>query len=425
MTLRRRVFAIVAGTAVAACVLTVIVAAVLVRRQVANQRMVALIRQADVVALVGGAPGALGAGEHVYRVGNGRPVAVPLHRARLILAQIQDPSDSVGTIQVGRQSLIYAARGTTRGAIVLVRGAGLAFAEWRPFLVSLILAGIGGAALAALASFLLARRLLRPIGALSQATARVAAGEPNVDVAVTGEDELAELARSFNLMSHSLARARDQQRDFLESVSHELKTPLTSIGGYAEALGDGAVEPAQASHVIGAEASRLERLVADLLDLARLQRAGFSVEHEPVELGAIADRALERHRLRAQELAVSLSAVHEREAPAVGDPDRLLQATSNLIENALRITPAGGSVTVTARAGEISVQDTGPGLAEQDLPRAFERFYLYERYRSEREVGSGLGLAIVGELAARMGGSIAVENVDGGGARFTLRLPQP
>jgi two-component system OmpR family sensor kinase len=425
MSLRRRVFAVVAGTAVAACILTVAVAAVLVRHRVADQRMVALIRQADVVALVGGAPGALNAGEHVYRVDSGRPRLVPLARALRIVAAIHELSDSQGEIQVGPQSLIYAARGTARGGIVLVRGAGLAFAEWRPFLASLILAGLGGALLAAVASFLLARRLIRPIAVLSDATTRVAAGEQRVDVPVAGEDELAQLARSFNLMSESLARARETQRDFLESVSHELKTPLTSIRGYAEALGDGAVEPAQASAVIGAEAGRLERLVSDLLDLARLQRAGFAVERERVDLGNIVERAVERHRLRARELNVELTGSSNGPALGVGDPDRLLQATSNLIENALRITPAGGSVSATARAGEIEVEDTGPGLAPDDLPHAFERFYLYERYRSEREVGSGLGLAIVGELAARMGGGIAVENVDGGGARFTLRVPQP
>jgi signal transduction histidine kinase len=425
MSLRRRVFAVVAGTAVAACILTVAVAAVLVRHRVADQRMVALIRQADVVALVGGAPGALNAGEHVYRVDSGRPRLVPLPRALRIVAAIHGLSDSQGEIQVGPQSLIYAARGTARGGIVLVRGAGLAFAEWRPFLASLILAGLGGALLAAVASFLLARRLIRPIAVLSDATTRVAAGEQRVDVPVAGEDELAQLARSFNLMSESLARARETQRDFLESVSHELKTPLTSIRGYAEALGDGAVEPAQASAVIGAEAGRLERLVSDLLDLARLQRAEFAVERESVDLSNIVERAVERHRLRARELNVDLTGSSNGPALGVGDPDRLLQATSNLIENALRITPAGGSVSATARAGEIEVQDTGPGLAPDDLPHAFERFYLYERYRSEREVGSGLGLAIVGELAARMGGGIAVENVDGGGARFTLRVPQP
>jgi signal transduction histidine kinase len=424
MSLRRRVFVIVAGTAIGACLLTVIVAAVLVRRQVANQRLVSLIRQADVVSLVGGAPGALTQGEHVYRVDSGHPRAVLPRRAALIVAQIHDPSDSEGQIQVGGQSLLYAARGTQRGGIVLVRGAGLAFAEWRPFLTSLILAGIGGALLAAIASFLLARRLIRPIAALSGATAQLAAGEPGVDVVIEGDDELAALAHSFNLMSHSLALARDQQREFLESVSHELKTPLTSIKGYAEGLGDGAVSTERASQVIGAEAGRLERLVSDLLDLARLQRAGFSVQKVPLDLADVVDRAVERHRLRAAELHVTLSVEHEGDAPAAGDPDRLLQVTSNLIENALRITPTGGVVTVTATPGQIAVEDTGPGLAPDDLPHAFERFYLYERYRSEREVGSGLGLAIVGELATRMGGGITVENVPTGGARFTLRLPE-
>jgi signal transduction histidine kinase len=145
----------------------------------------------------------------------------------------------------------------------------------------------------------------------------------------------------------------------------------------------------------------------------------------PVDLNDMVDLAVERHRLRATELELHLTAYHEdRAAPAVGDPDRLLQVTSNLIENAMRITPAGGSVIVTARPGNISVQDTGPGFSPEDLPHAFERFYLYERYRSEREVGSGLGLAIVGELAARMGGGITAENAPGGGARFTLRVPQ-
>jgi signal transduction histidine kinase len=424
MNLRRRVFRIVAGTAIGACLLTVLVAAVLVRRQVSNQRLVSLIRQADVVALVGGAPGALTQGEHVYRVDSGRPKAVPLRRADLIVAQIRDLSDSEGQIQVGGQSLLYAARGTRRGEIVLVRGAGLAFAEWRPFLASLILAGIGGALLAAIASYLLARRLTRPIAALSDATAQLAAGEPGVDVAVEGDDELAALAQSFNLMSHSLALARDEQREFLESVSHELKTPLTSIRGYAEGLADGAVATEQASRVIGAEAGRLERLVSDLLDLARFQRAGFSVERVPVDLADVVDRSVERHRLRAEELDLTLSAEHDGPAPAVGDPDRLFQVTSNLIENALRLTPAAGSVTVTAGPGEITVRDTGPGLSPDDLPHAFERFYLYERYRSERAVGSGLGLAIVGELAARMGGSITAQNAPGGGASFSLRVPQ-
>jgi two-component system sensor histidine kinase BaeS len=175
--------------------------------------------------------------------------------------------------------------------------------------------------------------------------------------------------------------------------------------------------------VIAAEANRLDRLVADLLDLARLRRAGFAVHREPVDLSAIAAQATDRHLPRAQELSVALSSRADDGAGALGDGGRILQVTSNLIENALRLTPAGGSVVVRAAPGEISVRDTGPGLAEQDIPRAFERFYLHNRYRSEREAGSGLGLAIVKELVDAMGGSVQASSPRGGGAEFTVRLP--
>ncbi|HUO73461.1 MAG TPA: HAMP domain-containing sensor histidine kinase [Solirubrobacteraceae bacterium] len=209
------------------------------------------------------------------------------------------------------------------------------------------------------------------------------------------------------------------------SVSHELKAPLTSIRGYAEALEEGAVARVDGARVITSEASRLERLVADLLDLARLGRAGFSVAAEPVDLSTIAEQVTARHRPRAQELGVELTTSSTGGAPAIGDEDRILQAVSNLTENALRLTPSGGRVTITVAPGTIAVRDTGPGLADEDIPRAFERFYLHDRYRSERAVGSGLGLAIVKELAGAMGGSVRAENALGGGAQFTVRLPVP
>jgi two-component system OmpR family sensor kinase len=208
-------------------------------------------------------------------------------------------------------------------------------------------------------------------------------------------------------------------------VSHELRTPLTSIRGYAEGLADGAVEPEQASRVIRAEAGRLERLVADLLDLARLQRAGFSVQREPVDLDELAARVIERHQPRADALGVALRHESADTAAALADRDRLLQAASNLVENALRLTPAAGSVTVLTGPGRVAVRDTGPGLSDEDLPHVFERFYLYERYRSERAVGTGLGLAIVHDLTRLMGGEVTAQNApdERGGAIFTLKLP--
>jgi signal transduction histidine kinase len=425
VSLRRRVLAYVALAAIASCALTVGVAVVLVRHRIASQRMTALESQANVLSVVGGAPGALRAGDHVYRVGSGRPRRVRPGVSRAVLSAIGPAPEAHGTITVGGREVLYVSRSTARGRVVLIRGARLAFAEWRPFLTSLVIAGLGGAALAALLSYLLARRLLRPIDQLADATRRVAAGESDVAVPVEGEDELAELGRSFNAMSSELARAREAQRSFLESVSHELKTPLTSIRGYAEALEEAAVAPAEGGRVIAAEADRLERLVFDLLDLARLGRAGFAVEHRTLDLAAIGAAAVKRHLPRARELSVELRSTATDGSRGIGDEGRLLQATSNLVENALRLTPAGGEVEVLAGPGTIAVRDTGPGLASEDLPRAFDRFYLHDRYRSERAVGSGLGLAIVKELTAAMGGEVSAARGAGGGAEFTIHLPAP
>lgn len=425
MSLRRRVLVYMALAAIASCALTVGVAVVLVRHRVADQRITALQTQADELAALGTAPGSSAPGDRVYGVGTGRARRLGPSRRRLVLAAIPSSSNAQGSVTVAGRALLYVIRPTPNGRIVLVRSAKIAFAEWRPFLTSLVIAGLGGALVAAALSFLLARRLTRPIAELSNATRRLAGGEREVAVEVRGDDELSELAHSFNDMSGELARARNSQRQFLESVSHELKTPLTSIRGYAEALAEDAVAGEDAARVIGAEADRLERLVADLLDLARLDRAGFAVATEPVDLAAVARQAVERHLPRARELSLELEDATTGDAWALGDGGRILQATSNLIENSLRLTPAGGSVSVTARPGEIAVRDTGPGLAPDDIPHAFERFYLYRRYRSERAVGTGLGLAIVKELAAAMHGSVQADSPPGGGAQFVVRLPTP
>jgi signal transduction histidine kinase len=223
-------------------------------------------------------------------------------------------------------------------------------------------------------------------------------------------------------MSDQLARARAAEKSFLLSISHELKTPLTAIRGYAEALGDGILSTSRAATVIGVEASRLERLVSDLLELARLNRLRFDVERRPVDLASVARDAVERHAGRAQELGIELAWEAEDGAGALADHDRVLQAVSNLVENALRCTPRGGLVVIRAAPGTISVADTGPGLADEDVPRAFERFFLYRRYGHERPVGTGLGLAIVRELTQAMGGEVEVESSLGVGTTFRIRL---
>ena len=429
MSLRGRMLAYLLLAALASCALTVTVGAVLVRHRIAAQRVNQLQNQASVLALVGGAPGARRAGEHVYRVGTRRPRRVDARLARAVLDVLPAGEDAQGTIDVDHATFDYAARTSALGRIVLIRRAALRFADWRPFLASLLLAGLGGALLAALLAVVLARRLTRPIASLAAATRRLAAGEPDVSVPVEGgNDELSELGRSFNRMSSELTRARDGQRAFLESVSHELKTPLTSVRGYAEALEEGAVSASEGGRVIATEARRLERLVSDLMDLARLGRMGFHVDRVATDLSAVAREALTRYQVRAGELGVEMIVDDRRPAWGAGDAGRLLQATSNLIENSLRLTPAGGQVTVSAEPGALVVTDTGPGLAEEDLPRAFERFFLHDRYRADpgRMVGSGLGLAIVAELVAAMGGHVTAANRREGGASFRIELePAP
>ncbi len=423
MRLRHRLLSYFVLAAVACCGLTVGIGVLLVRHQISSQRMNALEVQADELAAFGGARGALVPGQHVYAVGSGRARLLGPARTSAVLTGIPVSGDGDGSATVRGHSILFAARTTAAGRVIVVRSAKLAFGEWRPFLWSLVLAGTGGVLLAALLSFVLARRLARPIGELANATRRLAAGEHDVSVPLGGEDEIADLGQAFNEMSGELQDAREAHRHFLESVSHELRTPLTSIRGYAEALSEDAVGPAEGGRVIAVEADRLERLVADLLELARFGRAGFSVRREPVDLAEVAEQATRRHARRARALSVMLRVEGDARAPAIGDFDRLLQASSNLIENALRLTPPGGTVTVVAAPGRLTVRDTGPGLAADDIPHAFERFYLHDRYRSERPVGTGLGLAIVKELAIAMGGSVEAAAARGGGASFLLRLP--
>jgi signal transduction histidine kinase len=185
------------------------------------------------------------------------------------------------------------------------------------------------------------------------------------------------------------------------------------------------VEPREAAATVAGEARRLERLVHDLLDLARMNRTDFSVRNTEIDLAEVAEDAVRRYQPQAESFGVSLQAVTEAPAPAIGDADRVLQVVSNLVENALRLTPSDGEVRVVAAPGVLRVEDTGPGLAEADRGRAFERFYLHERYGLERQVGTGLGLAIVKELTQAMGGSVDVESRPGKLTVFTVRLGVP
>jgi signal transduction histidine kinase len=165
--------------------------------------------------------------------------------------------------------------------------------------------------------------------------------------------------------------------------------------------------------------------VRDLLDLARMNRTDFSIRPTEIDLAEVADDAVRRYQQQAETFGVTLSAVSDGSAPAIADADRVLQVVSNLVENALRLTPPGGEVRVVTAPGELRVEDTGPGLQDDDRAHAFERFYLHERYGRERPVGTGLGLAIVKELTGAMGGTVSVDSVPGERTAFTVRFARP
>ena len=281
--------------------------------------------------------------------------------------------------------------------------------------------------LAALAAFLLARAVARPIERVAQASLALAAGERPGPLAPEGPTEVAALAEAFNHMSDDLDRARDAERSFLLSVSHELKTPLAAIRGHGEALIDGVMPSRAGGGVILRESKRLERLVRDLLDLARLNPALFS---RPSPARSTSPSSPTRRSSGTSRVArASASSSPPRRtapAPAVADPDRTLQVLSNLIENALRSPRAAAPSPSRAEPAMLTVADTGPGLAAGGRCRApSSASTSTAATRSEsRAVGTGLGLAIVQELTEAMGGSVGVESKPGAGTTFTVSLPR-
>jgi signal transduction histidine kinase len=330
-----------------------------------------------------------------------------------------------GTLTYNGVHYYFAARWANPGTLILLRRRSAVGSLLSPYVWGLFIAAAAGGLLAALAAFLLARRISQPVDRIAAAARSLTRGTHPEPVPVEGAAEIATLAVAFNELAAQLRRAQEAERNFLLSVSHELKTPLTAIRGYAEAVEDGAVDPRVAAATVASEARRLERLVRDLLDLARMNRTDFSVHNSEIDLAEVADDAVRRYEQQAETFGVELHAVADGPAPALADADRVLQVVSNLVENALRLTPAGGEVRVVAEPGVLRVEDTGPGLAEADTERAFERFYLHERYGHERQVGTGLGLAIVKELTLAMGGHVDVESHPGALTVFTVSLNVP
>ncbi|MEW2377328.1 HAMP domain-containing sensor histidine kinase [Micromonospora sp. NPDC047812] len=333
----------------------------------------------------------------------------------------------------GRRTLIEGRALPGGNGVVLIRSQPTA--PWRQVVPSLWLPLLAGLAAGVVAGLLLARRLARPIRRAADAAARLRAGDRAVRVPVEPPDEVADLAYALNGLAAALATSEGRQREFLLSVSHELRTPLTAIRGYAEALADGVIEPADApgaGRTVLAEAQHLDRLVSDLLALARLEAADFPLEPVPVDLARLAADAGRTWADRCAKVGVPFRAeVPDAPVPAYTDPGRIRQVVDGLLENALRVVPPGAPIVLAVRAagadplagGVVEVRDGGPGFTDDDLAVAFERGALHQRYRGVRKVGSGLGLALAAGLVRRLGGEIAAGHAPEGGAAFTVRLP--
>ncbi len=275
----------------------------------------------------------------------------------------------------------------------------------------------------------LSRRILAPVEALTAAVRRMEAGDLSQRVEITSRDEIGDLARAFNAMADGLARLEELRRNMVTDVAHELRTPLSNIRGYLEALQDGVVEPE--SRIIDSlyeETMLLNHLVDDLQELALAEAGQIRLECRPVALADVVHRAVEAVRPRAEAKGMALQVDLPEDLPLVNvDPRRVGQVLRNLLDNALTHTPPGGEIAVAAHAGgqgvEVRVRDTGSGIAAEDLPYVFERFYRADKSRSRATGGTGLGLAIARSLVEAHRGRIWVESTEGQGCTFTLALP--
>lgn len=300
------------------------------------------------------------------------------------------------------------------------------------FLQPLVFAGLAALLLSILLAALITRSVARPLQQMASAAKAIAEGNYEQRVRPEGPDEVQRVAESFNTMTGRVNATQQAQRDFVANVSHDLKTPITAISGWSQALIDGAAateeEQRRAATTIHEEASRMLRQVDALLELARLESGQLKLAQQPVDLGATLVTVHRAYQPQAQLQEVDLALQLEPAAPVLGDPDRLIQLFANLVDNALAHTPAGGQVVLqlqpVAEMVQATISDTGPGIPADELQRVFERFYQVDKSRKRGTgQGSGLGLAIVAELVEAHGGTVRAESNPDGGTSFVVSLP--
>jgi signal transduction histidine kinase len=299
--------------------------------------------------------------------------------------------------------------------------------QWTALFVRLGVAFAIGAVFAGLLSWYLSRRITMPVLALSRAADQIAAGDYAVVIPPShGRDEISHLSERFGDMAARLAATEERERQFLMSVSHELRTPLTAIRGHVDAIRDGLVDDPELIHesldVVAEEANRLERLVGDVLDLAKLRAHRFTVQAEEVDMARLVEHAYGAFGEEARHREIDYRLLEDGDPPTiVTDGDRVLQVITNLLTNAFRWTPDGGVVELELHAANgivrVDVVDSGPGIGPDEQERIFRPFV------SSDTQGTGLGLPIARELAAALGGRIELESEVGSGSRFRLVLP--
>jgi signal transduction histidine kinase len=351
-----------------------------------------------------------------------------LQDGRVITFDFTPPGEHKSFLAVGQPLQLEGAGGgksPTFGALIVAKPKTDLTHGWLS-LVELLFVAIGiGLVVSTVLAWYLSRRIANPVLALAKAADRVAQGEYDVDVPKVGSDEVGHLAERFKQMARRLGEAEEQERNFLMSVSHELRTPLTAIRGHADALREGLVDDQESKEasldVIAAEADRLERLVGDVLDLAKLDAHRFTLLKEEVDMGRLVDQVYIAFGEEARRRGIDYECDAHGAAVIVTDGDRVLQIVSNLVSNAFRWTPDGGRVSLALVQDNgtisVSVADTGPGIKPAEQERIFRPFW------SRDGAGTGLGLAIARELAVALGGRIELESEPGEGSRFDLLLP--
>jgi signal transduction histidine kinase len=312
------------------------------------------------------------------------------------------------------------------GALVVAKPRAELRDRWVTLIERLALAGLAGIAVAGALAWYVTRKITEPVESLAEAADQIAEGR--YDVALPdppGGDEIGHLASRFGQMAERLQEAEELERNFLMTVSHELRTPLTAIRGHVDALREGVAQDEasrrESLDVIAAEARRLERLVGDVLDLAKLDTRRFTLRSEEVDMARLLERAYTAFSEEARRRGIDYQSEINARPVIVADGDRVLQIISNLLSNAFRWTPDGGHVALELDQANgvisVAVQDTGPGIPEDERDRIFRPFW------SRDGGGTGLGLAIARELAAAHGGHIDLESEPGRGSRFELVLP--